>query len=99
MPALALENEFHGMFRVRGIISNLDDYRSAYFDATDSSGIAKPLRNPGTRSYIEQRARLLYIAKANDDLKLHTHFEIDSRWGDAAYTEGRNRVRPSAPIR
>ena len=90
VPALALENEFHGMFRVRGIVSNLDDYRSAFFDATDGSGTAKPLGNPGTRSYIEQRARLLYIAKANDDLKLHTHFEVDSRWGDSSYAVGRN---------
>ena len=90
VPALALENEFHGMFRVRGIVSNLDDYRSAFFDATDSSGIAKPLKNPGTRSFIEQRARLLYTAKANDDLKLLTHFEIDSRWGDSSYAVGRN---------
>jgi hypothetical protein len=33
---------------------------------------------------------LIYIAKANDDLKLVTHFEIDSRWGDNSYTVGRN---------
>ena len=29
----------------------------------------------------EQRARILYTAKASDDLKLVTHFELDSRFG------------------
>jgi hypothetical protein len=76
VPALALENEFHGLFRVRGFISNYDD---------GASGTLLPKDKPGTRNFIEQRARLLYQAKANDDLKLVTHFELDSRWGDNSY--------------
>jgi hypothetical protein len=76
VPAMALENEFHGMFKIRGIISNYDD---------GSAGRLLPSRTPETKNYIEQRARLLYMAKANDDLKLVTHFEIDSRWGDNSY--------------
>ncbi|AJE04484.1 alginate export family protein [Geobacter pickeringii] len=76
VPALALENEFHGVFRVRGIMSNYDDAGSGPLTVKD---------NPGTKNYIEQRARLMYIAKANDDLKLVTHFEFDSRWGDNSY--------------
>lgn len=75
-PAMALENEFHGIFKVRGIISNYDD---------GSAGRLIPTSTPGAKNYIEQRARLLYMAKANDDLKLVTHFEIDSRWGDNSY--------------
>ncbi|RII28757.1 MAG: histidine kinase [Geobacter sp.] len=76
VPALALDNEFHGLFRVRGIIDNFND---------GAGGPVGLKNNPGTRSYIEQRARLMYIAKANDDLKLVTHFEFDSRWGDNSY--------------
>lgn len=76
VPALALENEFHGMFRVFGIVNNF---------GTGGVGQIIPADNAPTRSYMEQRARLMYIAKANDDLKLVTHFEIDSRWGDNSY--------------
>jgi hypothetical protein len=74
--AYALENEFHGMFRVKGILDNYDD---------GGAGDLVPAKNPGTRNYMEQRARLMYMAKANDDLKLVTQFEIDSRWGDNSY--------------
>ncbi|WP_306536522.1 histidine kinase [Geobacter sp.] len=81
VPALALENEFHGMFRVFGYVNNF---------GTGTGGQIIPVDNASTRSYVEQRARLMYIAKANDDLKLVTHFEIDSRWGDSAYGTGRN---------
>lgn len=80
VPALALENEFHGLFRLRGIIDNFND---------GGAGAFSPVNNPRTKNYIEQRARLMYIAKANDDLKLVTHFEIDSRWGDTSYGTGR----------
>ncbi|GFE57213.1 histidine kinase [Geobacter sp. AOG1] len=76
VPALALENEFHGLFRLRGIIDNFNNGTGGKFTPSVSSP---------TSNYIEQRARLMYIAKANDDLKLVTHFEIDSRWGDNSY--------------
>jgi len=82
VPALALENEFHGMFRVFGTVSNYND--------GGSGQVVPSLRDPKTKSFVEQRARLMYIAKANDDLKLVTHFEIDSRWGDNSYTTSRN---------
>ncbi|WP_298270236.1 hypothetical protein [Geobacter sp.] len=83
VPALALENEFHGMFRVKGTISN-------YNGAGAFAGLLAPSDNPKTKNFVDQRARLMYIAKANDDLKLVTHFEIDSQWGDNSYTVGRN---------
>lgn len=76
VPAMALENEFHGLFRVRAFLDNYSD---------GGAGTLTPSKEPGTRNFIEQRARLMYIAKANDDLKLVTHFEIDSRWGDNSY--------------
>lgn len=82
VPALALENEFHGMYRVFGVVSNYANGGSGQFSPT--------AKDPKTNTYVEQRARLLYAAKANDDLKLVTHFEIDSRWGDNSYAVGRN---------
>lgn len=88
VPALALENEFHGLFRVFGTISNYNDGGSGALlpdQISDGNG-----KDPKTKSFVEQRARLMYIAKANDDLKLVTHFEIDSRWGDNSYTTSRN---------
>lgn len=99
VPALAFENEFHGMYRLRGSMTNFQAAGLAGVEgATKSVGppVVKyngdeALLSSRSRSYtlFEQRARLLYIAKANDDLKLVTHFEIDSTWGDAAYQTGR----------
>ena len=80
VPALALDNEFHGLFRVRGIMDNFN---------TGVAGTASLTNGPRTNSYVEQRARLMYIAKANDDLKLVTHFEIDSQWGKSSGLQGR----------
>ena len=85
VPALALENEFHGMFRVKGFVSNFNNGSPGAFYEPAGKDEKAP-----TNSYVEQRARLKYIAKANDDLKLVTHFEIDSRWGDASYGVKRN---------
>jgi hypothetical protein len=70
VPAMALENEFHGMFKFFGIGGN-------FFNG---SGVnLKQDAHSGT--FAEQRARINYIAKANDNLKLVTHFELDSRFG------------------
>jgi hypothetical protein len=88
MPAMALENEFHGLYRLRGFVSNFDDSGSgavAIGAQPGSGGTATAQKNPPTYSYIEQRARLMYIAKANEDLRLVTHFEFDSRFGDTSY--------------
>lgn len=91
VPALAIENEFHGMYRLR---ANVTNFQTAGLSGTTGVGAAATptqLLSSESRSYtlFEQRARLQYIAKANDDLKLVTHFEIDSTWGDAAYSNGR----------
>jgi hypothetical protein len=47
------------------------------------------LRNDARSGFVaDQRVRLQYTAKANDDLKLVTHFELDTRFGginDANY--------------
>jgi len=77
VPALAFENEFHGMYKFMGYETNI------------FNGVAANLKdNAGSGWYAEQRARLQYIAKANDDLKLVTHFELDSRFGGKDTTTG-----------
>ncbi|MBI1921468.1 MAG: porin [Geobacter sp.] len=78
VPAMALENEFHGMFRAIGFVSN----------AYDGDGTINLADGSKTQSFVEQRARLQYIAKVSDDLKLVTHFELDSRWGGDNYGAG-----------
>ncbi|RNC67422.1 MAG: hypothetical protein ED859_14830 [Desulfuromonadales bacterium] len=94
VPALALENEFHGMFRLKGVVNNFNATPVINSPEGVPYGFYKPDnldKKVPTATYIEQRARIMYIAKANDDLKLVTHFEIDSRWGDASYTNARNK--------
>ena len=76
VPAMALENVFHGLIREKAIFSNTDGY---------TAGDLALYKDAKTNFYVEQRARLLYEAKINDDLKGVIQFEIDSRWGDQAY--------------
>lgn len=74
VPAMAFENEFHGMYRAYGFMTN----------ALSGDGTFQLKENSRTDKYIEQRARLQYIAKASDDLKLVTHFELDTNFGRKA---------------
>lgn len=71
VPAMALENEFHGMFKIMG-------YQSNFYNG-ESTGTLNA--DPKSGFYAEQRARLQYTAKANADLKLVTQFELDARFG------------------
>jgi hypothetical protein len=80
VPAFALENEFHGMYKLKAFLSNADDGGAGQINLTKSSRTAA--------NYFEQRARIFYTAKANDSLKLVTAFEIDSVWGDDAMQNG-----------
>src|SRR5690349_7152452 len=67
VPAMALENEFHGMYKFMG-------YQTNFF--TGVGGVLDD--QPRSGWFAEQRARILYTAKANDNLKLVTHFEMDA---------------------
>lgn len=78
VPAMALENEFHGMYRAYGFITNA---LSGFSAAPGAFNLAA---DSGTDKFIEQRARVQYTAKASDDLKLVTHFELDAKFGGAA---------------
>jgi len=71
VPAMALENEFHGLYRLFAFESNAETGGSTF----------NLQKNARDTFFVEQRARLMYIAKANDDLKLVTHFELDARFG------------------
>lgn len=75
VPAMAFENEFHGTYGFNTTFSNFQDGGSG-----DLTLVNTPHRKK-MNNYFEQRARLQYIAKASDDLKLVTHFEIDNRFG------------------
>jgi hypothetical protein len=93
VPAMALENEFHGMYRLRGFVSNFDDSNSGAVAIGAQPGSKNFGKDAPTYTYVEQRARLMYIAKANDNLRLVTHFELDSRFGDTSYNA--NAVNPA----
>jgi hypothetical protein len=77
VPAMALENEFHGMFKMMGYYTNVFNGATATYLKKDA----------GVGNFFEQRARIQYIAKANDNLKLVTHFELDSRFGGLNTTQ------------
>ena len=88
VPALAMENEFHGMFRT-------------YFDATnfevnkDVSSLGgtlggTPTKADTTANFFETRLRLNYTAKLNDDVKIVSRFETNYYyWGNSSYTAAR----------
>lgn len=74
VPAMALENEFHGMYKFMG-------YGGNFFNGNLNGNLNADVHSG---FFAEQRARIQYIAKVNDDLKLVTHFELDSRFGGGA---------------
>ncbi len=85
-PAMALENEFHGMYELLSVMSNFNQTPNT---PESLDGGYYPQGNPKnarTATYFEQRARLMYIAKASDTLRLVTQFEINADWGDNAYS-------------
>jgi hypothetical protein len=77
VPAMALENEFHGLYRFMGYQTNFFNGTIAGLSADSRAGFMA-----------EQRARLQYTAKANADFKLVTHFELDTRYGGKNITPG-----------
>ncbi len=73
LPAMAFENEFHGLYNFNTIFSNYNNGGGGNF--------TPPAPSTKMNNYLEQRVRLQYIAKASDDLKLVTQFEINNRFG------------------
>jgi len=87
VPALALENDFHGAFTS---FYDLSNYSAAGNDGSTSNAVGLQ-KNPPTENYFVQRVRLNYNAKASDQVKLVTKFEFDYNfWGNSSYSVGRN---------
>jgi len=86
IPAMAFENEFHGAYTLRYFLSNYENGGGGAIlqGSTPGKPTGNTTENLRTNNYFEQRARLFYTAKASDDLKLVTAFEIDSVFGDKA---------------
>jgi hypothetical protein len=88
VPALALENEFHGTFTSYYDLSN---YSATGNDGSNISNAVGIQKNAPTENYFVQRVRLNYNAKASDQVKLVTKFELDYKFlGNSSYTVGRN---------
>lgn len=79
-PAMALENQFNGAF-------------TTYFDVSNYNAEGVLKKDAPTANYFEQRLRLGYTAKVNEELKLVTKVEFDyGNWGNSSYDNpgGRN---------
>lgn len=74
VPAMALENEFHGFYQIKGFASNFNN-------ATTRDGLPTSNVDVKASNYAEQRARIFYTGKTSADLKLVTAFELDTRFG------------------
>jgi hypothetical protein len=89
VPALALENEIHGAFTSFYDLSNYSAAGNNGFEAVPNNGLGLQ-KNAPTENYFVQRVRLGYNAKASDNVKLVTKFELDYNfWGNSSYVEKR----------
>lgn len=87
-PAMALENQFTGAFTAFYDLSN-------YTASGNNPYVTSPSNRQGikdgapTENYFVQRVRLGYTAKADDNVKLVTKFEMDYNWwGNSSYDNG-----------
>lgn len=83
--ALAIEHQFGGAYTLL--------YDNSNFNPSDPGTAPYGISNDAkTANFFEQRVRLGYTAKANDNLKLVSMFELDyAYWGNSSYTTGRNK--------
>lgn len=84
--ALAFDNEIHGSYLIKYFVTNYEAVANSYILGSKSAVSASESRK--TSNYFDTRARFYYTAKANDDLKLVTAFEIDSEFGDSSQSNG-----------
>lgn len=68
MPASAVENEFGGYWRTRGV--SMQDFNNNLYNLE------------GSNSYVDTRTRIFYTAKFNDKFKFVNKFEFNTTWGD-----------------
>lgn len=91
LPAMAFENEFHGSSAMRYFLSNYEAGGGGNPLAINAAGLvpvqfglANGTNKYKMNNYMEQRTRISYSAKASDNLRLVTAFELDSVFGDRA---------------
>lgn len=89
-PSMAIEHEFHGMFRLGMVGSNYSGSEGPDYFSYNGSGMFANTPDTGSKHrstafYLDQRTRIMYIAKIDEDLKLVTQFEMNARWGDTDY--------------
>ena len=91
VPALALENQFSGAFTAFYDISNYSAAGNNGYELPSEGFNRRGLRDGApTENYFVQRVRLGYTAKADDNVKLVTKFELDYNWwGNSSYANGR----------
>ena len=88
VPALALENEFHGKFIAQYMLSNFNGSPTGADPTFEPNG--KPAKAPNA-NFFDSRARMNWIAKANDNVKMVSLFEFDyTNWGNSSFQSGRN---------
>ena len=91
VPALALENEFHGKFIGQYMMSNFNGSVVTDGNNTATYMPAGLPKNAPDANFFDSRARLNWIAKVNDNVKLVSLFEFDyAFWGNSSFTTGRN---------
>jgi hypothetical protein len=77
-PAFALEHELYGRF-------------ASFFAVTNFTADGQLKESAPTANWFDQRLRLGYNAKADENVKLVTKFELDySFWGNSSFSVGRN---------
>ena len=86
-PAMALENQFSGAFTSFYDLSNYSAIGNGASGGANITGLSKDAK---TENYFVQRVRLGYTAKASEDVKLVTKFELDyNYWGNNSYSVAR----------
>lgn len=89
VPALALENEIYGAFTSFYDLSNYSAIGNNAYEENPNNAFGLDGGQP-TQSYFVQRVRLGYNAKASDNVKLLTRFELDYNfWGNSSYVSAR----------
>ena len=89
VPALAMENEIHGMFRTYFDDTNFEINKdvSSLGGSTLGGGVTRAEENA---NFFETRLRVNYTAKLNDDVKIVSRFETNYYyWGNSNYTAAR----------
>lgn len=77
-PALAIEHQLSGRF-------------ATFYEVSNYAATGTVANDAPTANWFDQRLRLAYAAKASNDVKLVSKFELDySFWGNSDYVTGRN---------